>query len=114
VSEEIVDRLFDGLSGGQGRHLRREQIEIEGVGVIPIDVLALLGRQVCEIPVIGIHVDERHRRVLERVGNPPRDGGLAGARAASKANNERLHSLRLDGSWRGRRPMRSEDMVTVG
>ena len=45
------------------------------------------------VRVVRVHVDERDRLRVQRLRDVPRDGGLAGSRAAGDADDQRLHQF---------------------
>ena len=46
-----------------------EEVEVECVGVIPVDAASFFEREVGEVAVVGVHVDERDGEGGERVGD---------------------------------------------
>jgi len=59
VGDEIILGLVDCLPPAQRLEVLAEQIVIKRVGMIPVEFLSLLEGEPREIPVIGIHIDER-------------------------------------------------------
>jgi len=90
MRDEIVLRLLDGLPFAQRVEVRAQQAIVEGVGMIPVELLSLVERNVGEVLVVRVHVDERHGRCGEVLGDVPGNGGLARSRAAGDSDYQRF------------------------
>ena len=85
------------LSVTDGRATRRErrevldeQVDVERVRMVPVHAPPLVHREVPEVAVVRVHVDERHRRRRpQRRRHAVRDGALAGPGAARDPDDER-------------------------
>jgi len=67
-----------------------EEIEIECVGVIPVYAAAFFERDVGEVAVIGVHVDERDGELFECFGDFASDSGFSASGSAGYADNQWL------------------------
>jgi len=90
VRHEIVFRLFDCLAPAECLEVRTQQVIVERVRMIPVEPLPLVEREGREVLVVGIHVDECHRRCRKQIRDVRRHRGLARARAAGDSDNERF------------------------
>ena len=63
LAHPIRIRILETLSSGeQSVHELQQQLDLDCVGVVPVDRSAFGEREMCVIPVVRVHVDERHRR----------------------------------------------------
>jgi len=76
MGAEIVFGFLDRLAPAQRIQMLAEQIVVESVGMIPVEFPPLLERQLREILVVRIHVDERDRRRRQQFGDVARNGRL--------------------------------------
>jgi len=82
MSDEIVFGLVDRLPPAEILEMAAEQIVVECVGVIPVDLFPFGKRQLREILVVRVHVDEGDRRSRQQLRHVSRNGRLSGARPA--------------------------------
>ena len=77
-----------------------EEVEVEGVGVVPVDAASLLKRKGRKVPVVGVHVDEGDRERGEGVGDFSGDGGFSAAGSAGDADDQWFgHARNLCNRW---------------
>jgi len=74
VRDEIVLRLVDRLPPAQCLEVPVQQIVIKRVGVIPVQPATLVERELGEILVVRIHVNECDGRRGQQFRHVPRDG----------------------------------------
>ena len=88
VTDEVtVCGLFDALSLSQGLYLLGEKLPVEGVGMVEVDVFALLWCEVRSVVVVGILWNKRHPICRKRFENLLHDCCLAGTCAAGDADD---------------------------
>jgi len=87
MRDEIVLRFVDGHPPAERLKVRTQQVIIEGVGMIPVEFLPLVKREGGEVLVVGVHVNERHRRGREVLGDVPGHGRLTRSGAAGDSDN---------------------------
>ena len=63
VRHEVVHRLLDRLAARQVLEVRDEQVEIERVRMVPVDLPPLVHREMGEVAVVPVHVEEGDRRI---------------------------------------------------
>ena len=51
-----------------------EEVVVEGVGVVPVEEPSFFERELREVAVVGVHVDERDGELAEVVGDVSCDG----------------------------------------
>jgi len=90
VRDEIIFRLVDRVPRAKCFEMLAEEVEVERIGMVPVQLPALIERQRSEIPVIRIHVDERDRRCRQQVGDVARDGGFPRPGSSGDPDYERL------------------------
>jgi len=90
VGNEIVLRLLDRIPFAQRVEMLAQEVVVEGVRMIPVEFASLVERQGGEVLVVRVHVDERHRRSGEEVGDVPCDGGFARARPTGDSDYQRF------------------------
>jgi len=60
MADEVVLGLVDRLSLAESIEVLAEQVVVERVRMVPVQFAAFIERQLGEIPVVGVHVDEHH------------------------------------------------------
>src|SRR4029079_6470079 len=90
VGDEVVNRFVDRSSFGEVAQVFGEEIEVECVWVVPVYAAAFFERDVGEVAVIGVHVDERDGELFECFGDFARDGGLTASGSAGYSDNQWL------------------------
>lgn len=91
VRGEIVLGFLDRSSVRQGAHVLPQELPVDRVRVVEVDLAALVHREMRLTVVVGVHVNERHRRGAQRAGDVARDRGLARARPSGDSDQEWLH-----------------------
>ena len=81
VQREVVGGAIDGPSGPERVEVLAQQIELQRIGVVVVDLLTLLVREVALRTVVVILLEEHAGAGRERLEDRARDGALAGARA---------------------------------
>ena len=86
VADEVaVGGLLDAFSPAQSLYLLREEFPVESIGMVEVDALALLGREVGSVVVVGILWDECHTVDGQCFQNLLYYGCLAGTCSAGDA-----------------------------
>ena len=92
VRRKVVGGLLDRLAARQLLQVRHQQVAVDRIGMVEVDLPALVEREVREILVVAVLVEKRGihvHRPLDRA----RDGGLAGTGAADDADDQWTHAL---------------------
>src|SRR2546423_7706811 len=90
VGYEIVLGLVDRLSLAERFEMSAEQVIVEGIGMIPIELAALVYSERCEILVVSVHVEERDGGSRKVLSDIPGDCGFPRARPASDTDYQRF------------------------
>jgi hypothetical protein len=89
VDGVVVHRLLDRLPGRHRIEVFHEEVEIERVGVVPVDAVQLRHGAAGEAAVVRVHLDEGHRRIGQRRRHAAGDRGLPGAGPAGNSDHQR-------------------------
>jgi len=90
VCHIVILRLVDCLTLAEGTEMSAKQVVVERVGMVPIELPALIQREGREILVIRVHVDERDRRGREMIRDILCDCRFTRARPAGDSDDQRL------------------------
>ena len=88
VRLEVVRRLLDGAPGQERVEVLHHQAGLEGVRVVEVEPRAALGRQVREVAVVRVVVEERDPARAEPLHHLALDGRLAGPGASREADDD--------------------------
>jgi len=90
MRHEVILRFVDRLTLAERLEMGAKQVVVERVGVVPIELPALVQGEGSEILVVRVHVDERDRRRREMIRDIPGHGRFSRARAAGDSDNQRF------------------------
>lgn len=79
VSGEVIDRHIDRIAADQPPQFGREKIDLEGIGMVEVDVRPLVGTEMREVSVVGVD-RQVSRLVAETTQNLAGQRGLSGSR----------------------------------
>ena len=118
MAHEIVHWFVDRHAGRERAKMRLEQVEVERIGMVPVELPQFVMRLPFMIRVIRVHVDERALRVGQTFCHASGHGGLAGPRASGNPDDQRAHTQESRGNdtvgiCPGREKARSDEAVTV-
>ena len=88
VGGEIVARPLDGASLAQPPHVIEEEIDLDRLGMIPVDALALGLGEVLIFAVVGVLGQDGNVLGPDGVDDRVRNGSLARARAARHPDHQ--------------------------
>ena len=93
VGLEVVDGQVDGLPGFELEDVADEEGGVERVGVVEVDLFALVVGQIAQVAVVGVVGEVGDAPGADTVANEVGEGGLARTAAPGDPDHERVGSF---------------------
>ena len=104
VHREVVGGPLDAASGQQFPQMLHQQAGLQRVGVVVVDLGPFLEREMGEIQVVGVVLDQRHVLGADLLHDLLGDGGLARPGASGEPDDQRPGGRPLEARARVLRP----------